>query len=66
MPYQTRPRYQARIDRRTAPDSFRPRRGGERELVGAPAAAAPRWESTPVLDALTEMHNAPVRQPTER
>lgn len=63
MPYQTRPRYQARIDRRSAPRAETPRPDALRPRA---ALRPPRWESTPVLDALTEMHNAPVRQPRER
>lgn len=66
MAYRTRPRFQARVQNARRAETARPRRGDERELVGAPAAASRHWDSTSVLDALTELHNAPVRPPTER
>jgi hypothetical protein len=44
MPYRTRPRFEARIQRRENPP--------------APKAEG-RWEPRQVLDALNEMHNAP-------
>jgi hypothetical protein len=43
MPYRTRPRYEAGVKR-------------ERPTPSPPAR---RWETTQVLDALNEMHNAP-------
>jgi hypothetical protein len=55
MAYRARPRFQA--------ETLRPRRADERHLADAAPAAARRWETTQVLDALNEMHNAPHRQP---
>ena len=53
MAYRARPRFQA--------ETLRPRRADERELVGT-AATTRRWETTQVLDALNEMHNAPQKE----
>ena len=50
MGYRTRPRYQARLERRQQP----------RQSFSA-AEPAGRWEPSQVLDALNDMHNAPQR-----
>lgn len=58
MPYQTRPRYQARVQPRAQNRVQARERPAGKQAQAAPAG---RWEPRLVLDALSDLHNAPER-----